>query len=55
MVHNHQPMAQEDAANSAQDRAGGYHDKSELQVVEHDLSVGEAEGLEDGNLLALEG
>ena len=41
------------AAEQAEQESGRDHDESELQVVDDDLAVGEAEGLEDGDLLAL--
>ena len=39
---------------SAQHRAAGHHHEGELQVMHHDLPVGEAEGFQDGDLLPLQ-
>ena len=47
-------MAEHHAADAAQDRAAGDHDEGELEVVHDDLAVGEAEGLQDGDLLPLQ-
>ncbi|MFM1942994.1 MAG: hypothetical protein RI897_1976 [Verrucomicrobiota bacterium] len=48
-------VAEEDTADGSEDRAGGDHGEGELEVMADDVAVRVAEGLEDGDLFALEG
>ena len=54
VIHQHQPMAQQQPATAAQDRAARNDHKGKLEIMDHDLPVGEAEGFHDGNLFPLQ-
>ena len=54
MIHDHEFLSEEPAAEGAEGRAGDDDDEGEFDEVETDLAVGETEGLEDGDLFALE-
>src|SRR5690606_30109036 len=52
-VEGGEAAAEVPAEDDADDAAGGGEDEHELEVVQADLEVGVAEGLEGGDLLAL--
>ena len=54
VIHQHQPMAQQHPTTAPQHSAARDDHKGELEIVNHDLPVGEAEGFHDGNLLPLQ-
>ena len=54
MVHFNQPVTEEDSAKRAENSPGEHHYKGELQVMNYDLPVSEAERFEDRDLFSLQ-
>ena len=55
VIHGHDFVAEEEAADGSEGGAGGDDEQGEFQVVETYDGVGVAEGLEHGDLFALQG
>ena len=55
MVHPDQLVAEKDAADAAEDGARRDHDEGELEIMQDDMAVGKAKGLQNGDLFPLQG
>ena len=53
-VHAHELVAENHAANAAKDQSARHDGESKFKVMKNDGAVGEAERLEDGDLLTLQ-